>query len=35
MKQKLKQTAQSDEIRLPAYAIVVEFGEPLAQVQKK
>ena len=35
MKKKLKQTAQSDEIRLPAYAIVVEFGEPLAQVQKK
>lgn len=33
-RQKLKQTARSGG-SLPAYAIVVEFGKPLAEVQKK
>ena len=34
-KKKIKQTEKSDEMRLPAYVIVVEFGRPLAQVDKK
>lgn len=34
IKQKLKQTNRSDG-SLPAYVIVVEFGHPLAEVQKK
>ena len=33
--QKLRQTDQSDDERLPAYVIVVEFGTPLAEVRKK
>ena len=33
--QKLRQTDRSDAVQLPAYVIVVEFGKPLAQVQKK
>lgn len=34
IRQKLKQTDRSDGL-LPAYVIVVEFGRPLAEVQKK
>ena len=34
VQQKLKQTDRSDGA-LPAYVIVVEFGEPLAEVQEK
>lgn len=34
VQQKLKQTDRSDGI-LPAYVIVVEFGQPLAEVQEK
>ena len=33
--QKLQQTDRSDAVQLPAYVIVVEFGRPLAEVQKK
>jgi hypothetical protein len=35
LKQKLKQTGQSDHTKLPAYAIIVEFSKPMAQVIKK
>lgn len=35
VKRKMKQTEKSDEMRLPAYVIVVEFGRPLAQVDKR
>ena len=34
VKQKMKQVGRSDGV-LPAYVIVVEFGRPLAEVQKK
>ena len=34
VQQKLKQTGRSDGA-LPAYVIVVEFGQPLAEVQEK
>ena len=32
---KLRQTNQSDDTRLPAYVIVVEFGRPVAEVHEK
>ena len=32
---KLKQTAQSDNLKLPAYIIVVEFSSPKSKVAKK
>ena len=35
VKQKLQQTDQSDHTQLEIYVIVVEFGRPLAEVQKK
>jgi hypothetical protein len=35
LKQKLKQTEASDKTRLPAYAVVVEFGRPQAEVAKR
>lgn len=37
VRQKLNQTDQSDSFRsgLPAYAIVVEFGRPVAEVREK
>ncbi len=35
VREKLKQTNQSDDLQLPAYVVVVEFGRPLAEVQKK
>ena len=35
VKQKLQQTDQSDHTELEIYVIVVEFGRPLAEVQKK
>lgn len=35
VKQKLRQTEASDETRLPAYAIVVEFGHPQAEVSER
>jgi hypothetical protein len=35
LKQKLKQTEASDETRLPAYAVVVEFERPQAEVAKR
>ena len=35
VKQKLKQTTASDETGLPAYAVVVEFGCPQAEVAKR
>lgn len=35
LKQKLKQTEASDGTRLPAYAVVVEFGRPQAEVGKR
>lgn len=34
-KQKLNQTTQSDDSKLPAYVVVVEFSKPLAQVSEK
>lgn len=35
LKQKLRQTEASDETRLPAYAVVVEFGQPQAEVAER
>lgn len=35
LKQKLKQTEASDKTGLPAYAVVVEFGRPQAEVAKR
>lgn len=35
MKQKKQQPAPSDDTRLPAYAVVVEFSRPQAQVAKR
>ena len=35
VKQKLRQMNRSNDQKLPAYAIVVEFGRPLAEVKKK
>lgn len=35
VREKLKQMGRSDDMLLPAYAIVVEFGNPLAEVRKK
>lgn len=35
VQQKLVQTEASDETRLPAYVVVVEFGQPLAEVRQK
>ena len=35
MNEKLNQTSRSDNLRIPAYAIVVEFGRPLAVVRAK
>ena len=35
VKQKLRQMNRSDDQELPAYAIVVEFGRPLAEIKKK
>ncbi len=35
VKDKLTQTDQSDQSQLEMYVIVVEFGRPLAEVQKK
>ena len=34
-RRKLKQTSRSDELLLPAFVIVVEFGRPLAEVSEK
>lgn len=35
LKQKLQQPARSDDTRLPAYAVVVEFSRPQAQVAER
>lgn len=35
IRQKLRQTDPSDGLRLSAYAVVVEFGQPMAQISKK
>jgi hypothetical protein len=35
LKEKLIQARQSDETRLPAYVIIVEFGSPEAHVKKR
>ena len=35
VKQKEKQTRLSDKSRLPAYVVVVEYGEPKARVSKR
>ena len=35
VRQKLQQTDQSDHTQLEIYVIVVEFGRPLAEVQKR
>jgi hypothetical protein len=35
LRQKLNQSKPSDETRLPAFAVVVEFGRPQAQVAKR
>jgi len=35
LKQKLRQTETSDETRLRAYAVVVEFGRPQAEVAER
>ena len=35
VQQKLKQAKRSDETKLPAFVIVVEFGRPLAEVQER
>jgi len=32
---KLMQTEVSDETRLPAYIVVVEFGHPVAEVRQR
>lgn len=32
---KLAQTEVSDETRLPAYIVVVEFGQPVADVRQR
>lgn len=34
-KKKVKQTEQSDSLKLPAYISIVEFSNPLAKFQKK
>jgi len=35
VKQKLRQMDRSNDQKLPAYAVVVEFGRPLAEITKK
>ncbi|MBI3467476.1 MAG: hypothetical protein HY000_31085 [Planctomycetes bacterium] len=35
LKQKLRQSEPSDATRLPAYAVVVEFGRPQAELAKR
>lgn len=35
VKQKENQTRLSDKSRLPAYVVVVEYGEPKAKVSKR
>jgi len=35
LKQKLRQSEPSDKTQLPAYAVVVEFGRPQAEVAKR
>lgn len=35
VKQKLRQMNRSNDQELPAYAIVVEFGRPLAEIKKR
>ncbi|MBA4390130.1 MAG: hypothetical protein C0399_04245 [Syntrophus sp. (in: bacteria)] len=35
VREKLTQTEVSDETRLPAYVVVVEFGQPLAEVRQR
>lgn len=35
VREKLTQTEVSDETRLPAYIVVVEFGRPLAEVRQR
>ena len=35
VRQKIQQTGQSDHTQLEIYVIVVEFGRPLAEVQKR
>lgn len=35
VRRKLQQTSVSDELLLPAFVIVVEFGRPLAEVRKR
>lgn len=35
VKSKLKQTDPSDQTRLPAYVVVVEFSQPLVDMRKK
>ena len=35
VRQKLKQTDRSDDLKLPAYVIVVEFGRPVAEARAK
>ena len=35
VREKLNQTVQSDQSKLELYVIVVEFGRPIAEVQKK
>jgi hypothetical protein len=35
VREKLKQTEVSDETRLPAYVVVVEFGRPVAEVRQR
>ncbi len=34
LKQKLEQTSKSDQLGLPAYGVVVEFGRPQTRVAK-
>ena len=35
VRKKLIQTGPSDNLRIPAYAVVVEFGTPLAEIRRK
>lgn len=35
VRQKLQQTMKSDSSRLPVYVVVVEFGQPRAQVKER
>ncbi len=35
LKEKVKQTKKSDNLKLPAYVVVVEFSQPLVKIKKR